>query len=180
MVDLQSLFGLSTISALIIKLIASLVIILLGLIIGRIIGKLINKVLHSFEIDKILGQSGIKFPFERFISSISRYIVYFIGLIWGLAELGLTTIILEIILVIILILLVSFIILAFKDFVPNITAGFFIHHKNALKKGDIIKVRHIEGEIIEIDLIETKIKAKNGEIILIPNSMLTTNEITKK
>lgn len=179
MLGIQNLFGLNEVSALIINLIIALVIVFFGLIMGNLFGKLIKKVLHSFELDKVLAESGMNFPLENFIATIGKYIIYFIGIIWALTELGLATIILEIILIVILVLMVSFIILAFKDFVPNITAGFFIHHKNALKKGDKIKVKHVEGEIIEIDLIETKIKTKDGEEILLPNSILTNNEVIK-
>ncbi len=169
-----------TASQFIVRIIAALAIILFSIIMAGIIGRLVKKILHGFEIDKILGDQGVKFPLENFIASIVKYLIYFIGLIWALAQLGLTTVILEILLVIILVLLVAFIILAFKDFVPNITAGFFIHRKDALKKGDWIKLKSAEGEIMEIDLIETKIKTKNGDIMLIPNSVLTTHEIIKK
>lgn len=180
MVDIPTILGLENISSFIVRVIAALAIVLFGLIAGNILGKLIKKILHSFEIDKILGEQGVKFPLEKFIATIVKYLIYFVGIIWALAELGLTTIILEIILAIILILLVAFMILAFKDFVPNITAGFFIHRKNALKKGDWIKVKSVEGEIVEIDLIETKIKTKDGDIMLLPNSVLTTNEVIRK
>jgi small-conductance mechanosensitive channel len=175
----QSVLGLTDVSFFLGKLVASLVIVLMGLVFGTIIGRLITKILHSFEIDKVLSEQGIKFPFEKFVGTIVKYLVYFIGVIWGLAELGLTTIILEIILAIILILLVAFIILAFKDFVPNITAGFFIHRKDALRKGDHVKMKGVQGEIVEIDLIETKIRTKTGDIIFVPNSVLTTNEVVK-
>jgi small-conductance mechanosensitive channel len=180
MVDIHTILGLDDVSSFIVRVIAALAIVLFGLVIGNIFGRLIKKILHSFELDKVLAEQGIKFPLENFIGTIVKYLVYFVGIIWALAELGLTTIILEIILVIILILLVAFIILAFKDFVPNITAGFFIHSKNALKKGDFIKMNSVEGEIVEIDLIETKIRTKDGDTMLIPNSVLTTNEVIKK
>ncbi|RME54614.1 hypothetical protein D6777_03275 [Candidatus Woesearchaeota archaeon] len=180
MVQLQSIFEMTDMSAFMLRLIAALTIILLGLVVGNIIGRLVRKILHSFEIDKVLAEQGLKFPLEKFIGSIVKYITYFIGLIWGLAELGLTTIILEILLVILLVLLVSFIILAFKDFVPNITAGFFVHRKDAFKKGDYIKMNGVEGEIVEIDLIETKIKTKNGDVVFVPNSVLTKNQVIKK
>ena len=177
--DISSFFDLSS-KEWMIKLIASIAILLIGLIAARIISKVIKKVLHELELNRILKeQAGVKLPIEEFVSSLAKYLIYFIAIIWALTELGLQTVILYIILTIILAILVSFIVLAFKDFIPNITAGFFIHQKNMIKKGDIIKVKGIEGKIINISLVETTIKT-NGDIVYVPNSILTKNEIIKK
>lgn len=168
---------LSNLSDVVLNLIAALVIVLFGLVAGTLLGKLVKRVLHSFEIDAILAREGIAFPLEKSVSSIVRYLVYFIGVVWALNQLGLATAIVEIILAMVLIIFVAIIILGLKDFIPNITAGFFIHSKRNLKAGDKIRVNNIEGEILEVDLIETKIMTGNGDIILIPNNVLTKNEV---
>jgi small conductance mechanosensitive channel len=179
MVNPMDFLGFSTVSDVIVKLIAALAIVLFGLILGNLFSKLLKKVLHGFELNRVLKDQGIKFPLEEFLSSILKYIVYFIGIIWALTELGLATVVLEIVLIVILILVVIFIILAFKDFIPNITAGFFIHHKNLFKKGDHIRVKSIDGVIQEVDLIETKVRTVDGDVILVPNSILTKSEVIK-
>lgn len=177
--DIKTFFNLSS-EGWMIKLIAAIAVLLIGLIAARIISKVIKKVLHELELNRILKeQAGVKLPVEEFVSSLAKYLIYFIAVIWALAELGLQTAILYIILAIFLVILVSFIVLAFKDFIPNITAGFFIHQKNIIKKGDIIKVKDIEGKVISISLVETTIKV-NGDTVYIPNSVLTKNEIIKK
>ncbi|MBM3200720.1 mechanosensitive ion channel, partial [Candidatus Woesearchaeota archaeon] len=76
-------------------------------------------------------------------------------------------------------IMLSFIILAFKDFIPNITAGFFLHQKNMIKPGDVIKVKDIEGEVVSVSLVETILKVKD-DTVYIPNSVLTKNEVIKK
>ncbi len=159
---------------------ATLVLMLFGIIAGMIAGKAVRRVLHSFELDSVLASSGLKFPLEEFISSIVKYIVYFMGVILALNQLGLATAILEILLGVIVVLLVAFIILAFKDFIPNITAGFFMHRKGAIKVGDTIQVNEITGKVIEFDLVETKLKLKSGNMILMPNSFLAKSIIVKK
>ncbi len=179
MFDKLNFFGLDAVSDVIVKLIAALAIVLFGLILGNILSKLLKKVLHEFELNRVLKEQNIRFPLEEFLSTIFKYIIYFVGIIWALTEIGLATIILQILLIVILVLVVAFIILAFKDFVPNITAGFFIHNKNLFKKGDKIKVHSIEGIVEEVDLIETKVKTVDGDVILIPNSILTKNEVRK-
>lgn len=177
--DIKSFFDLSS-EGWMIKLIAAIAVILIGLVAARIISRVIKKILHELELNRILKeQAGVRIPIEEFVSSLTKYLIYFIAVIWALAELGLQTVILYIILAIFLVILVSFIVLAFKDFIPNITAGFFIHQKNLIKKGDIIKVKDIEGKVISISLVETMIKV-NGDTVYVPNSVLTKNEITKK
>lgn len=177
--DIKSVFNLSSESWMT-KLIVATAIILIGLIAARIISRVIKKILNELELNKLLKEKAdINMPMEEFISSLTKYIIYLIAVIWALSELGLQKIILYIIISILLLILVSFIVLAFKDFIPNITAGFFIHQKKIIKIGDLIKVKDIEGEVINISMVETTIKAK-GDTIYIPNSLLTKNEIIKK
>ncbi len=179
MLDLIT-FGLAETSAFIVNLVAALLILVLGIIFGNLGGKLIKKLLHEFELNRILKESGMKISVEELSSNFVKYIIYFIGIIWALSQLGLATTVLEVILIIILIILVIFIILAFKDFVPNITAGIFIHQKELFKKNDVIKVKHIQGKIVDMGLVETKIKTKDGDIVIVPNAMITKSEIIKK
>ncbi|MFH1455611.1 MAG: mechanosensitive ion channel domain-containing protein [archaeon] len=173
-------FGLAETGLFIVNLVAALLILILGVIFGNLTGKIIKKILHELELNRVLKEAGLKISIEELTASFVKYIIYFIGIIWALSQLGLATTVLEILLIIILVILVIFIILAFKDFVPNITAGIYIHQKELFKKGDTIKVKHIQGKIIETNLIETKIKAKDGDIVIIPNAMITKSEIVKK
>lgn len=164
-----------------IKLVAAISILLIGLVVARITSKLVHKLLHELEVNRILKeQAGVKIPVEEFLSSITKYLVYFIAVVMALSQLGLETFVFYIILIIILAILVAFIILAFKDFIPNITAGFFIHHRRMIRQGDKIKIRETEGEIINVSLIETQIKTMKGDIVYIPNSVLTKNEMVIK
>lgn len=175
--DIQQL---ENVSHFIINIIAAIAIIIFTIIIANILEKLIKKILNELEMDKILKEQGIKFPFENFVSSIVKYLIYFIGVIWALNQLGIATVILHIILVVILIIFIAIIIMAIKDFIPNIISGFLIHSKDIIKKGNIIKLNKIEGKVIEIGIIETRIKTKDNDIMVIPNSMITKNTILIK
>jgi len=171
----------SKVSTLSVNLIGALVILLLGIVIGRFIGKLIKKVLKEVEINKILKEeAGVKVPIEEVVSSLAKYLIYFIAVIFALDQIGLTTTVLNIILGVFLLIIVVFIILAFKDFIPNLISGLFIHQKRGLKDGDKINMDGINGIIEHISIIETRIKTKNGDIIFVPNSMLTKHKVIKK
>jgi small-conductance mechanosensitive channel len=97
----------------------------------------------------------------------------------ALDQIGVATGILKIISIAILIIMVASIILGIRDFFPNILSGIFIAQKRFLNKGDLVRFGDIEGEIIEINIIETRIMTKKGDIIYIPNSILTKNEMVK-
>jgi small-conductance mechanosensitive channel len=176
MVDF-SLFDLNA-QNIIIKLITAIIILLIGFVVARILSNLTKKILHELETNRILKeQAGVKIQIEEFSSSIVKYIIYFIAIIMALNQLGLTTTLLYILLTIILVILVGFIILAFKDFIPNIVAGFMIHQKDKIKSGDNIKVKNIEGKVVHVNLVETRIITKKKDTVYIPNSMLTKNEV---
>jgi len=116
---------------------------------------------------------------ERAIGKAIAYFIYFIAIIIALNQIGLTTTILYMISAAVLIIIVISIALGVKDFIPNILAGIHLHRKDIIKEGDKIKVKGTEGKVISVELTETKLKTKKGDIIIIPNSMLVKEEIIK-
>jgi len=162
------------------KLVVAVIIVLIGLVAGKLLGKLIHKLLHEIGLNQLIKKStGIKIAIEEIISSFVTYFIYFIFIVMALNQLGITTVILHMISGAILIIIIISIMLSIKDFMPNMFAGFFIHQKGFIKEGDIIKVDNIQGKIIHINLVETKIETKQGDIIYIPNSLLTKKTIVK-
>ncbi|HII14935.1 MAG TPA: mechanosensitive ion channel [Nanoarchaeota archaeon] len=168
------------VSAMMLRLVGAIAVLIIGIIGSIILSKLFRKLLHSFEIDSVLKEQGVKIPFEEFTSNIVKYLLYFSTVIWALNVLGLATTILQIILVVVFIIMIIFIILAFKDFIPNITAGFFIHSKGIIKQGDTVTIGAVTGKIISIDTIETRIKTKEKDMVFVPNAMLLKTAVVKK
>ena len=162
------------------NLVASLLIIGFGILVGNILFVLARKIFQSFEVERILHDQGYQFPVEQFVSSLIRYVTYIAGLIWGLTFLGLETTVLYIVLFVILGLLTGFILLAFKDFIPNFVAGFFLHMTQKVRKGDEIKMDVVEGKVVSVDMLETKIRTADGDVVVIPNVLLSRSAITKK
>ena len=96
-----------------------------------------------------------------------------------LQQLGLATTVLNMIAGAVIIVIILSTLLGIKDFIPNMIAGIMIQRKQELKKGEIIKIKGMQGKIIGITLIETKIETKTGDIIFIPNAVLTKTEIIR-
>jgi len=162
------------------KLILALIILLIGFIFGRVIGKILHRILHEIQLDKTLKKTNIHFALEKTISNIVTYFIYFISLIWALNELGLTTTVLNMISAAALILIILSILLAIKDFIPNIISGFYIYQGSILKEGQKISIDNLEGTIRSISLLETQIETSKGDTIHIPNSVITKKEFIVK
>lgn len=167
-------------SSLTISLLTAFLIVILTLIFANIFNNIIKHVLKGLELNQIIHkQLKLKVPLEETISSAVKYIIYLIGLIAVLKQLGISNKILWIVFAIILVTILIFTILSLKDVIPNIISGFYIRKTKKLKIGDTIKVKGIEGRVISINLLETKIEAKNKESVFIPNTILTREEVIK-
>jgi len=161
------------------KVVGAIIIVLLGVIIGRIVGNLIQRLLHRIHLNQILKESGVNLPIEQFVNFLIRYIIYFGAIILALQQLGLTATILYIIFISFLAIIIIFIILAVKDFIPNMIAGLFIHYKSLLKKGDFIKINDMSGRVLVVGLVETQLETNKKEVVYLPNSILTNTKIVK-
>ncbi|MFP4423978.1 MAG: mechanosensitive ion channel family protein [Candidatus Woesearchaeota archaeon] len=163
------------------NLILAAIVLLVGFVIGRMAGKLVQRVLGEIELNHIFkNATGKEFSLEEFVASAVMYLIYFFVIVMALNQLGLTTTILYIISSgIILIVIVSFL-LGVRDFIPNMFAGLSLQKKGFLKVGDKIRYKDIEGKIEHLNLVETRLITKDGDVISIPNSVLVKHEIIKK
>ena len=158
----------------------AIIIILAGFVLGRIVGKLIQRVLNEIELNNIIKKAvGIKIRLEESIGLFVTYFIYFVAIVMALGHLGLQTYILHIISGAVLLLIVLSIFLGIKDFIPNVMAGLFIHRKGFLNEGDNIQYNDLKGKIIKLNLLETRIQTKGGDVIYIPNSILVKTEVKK-
>lgn len=174
-------FIVDLLSGLVNKIIIALIIILIGFIIAKILSRIIHKTLKQVDLDKMIKEiSGIKVSFEEIISHFVLYFIYFISIVLALRYMNIATDILNILSGVVILIIGIFILLSVKDFIPNIISGIIIHQKCLFKKGDIISVNNITGEVIDMTLLDTKLTTKSGDTIIIPNSTLTKTEFIKK
>jgi small-conductance mechanosensitive channel len=170
------IFGV-VLSKLLMRIIVAAVILLLGFIIGKIVGRLVHRALHEIELNESMRKAGLKFGIEDLISNFITYLIYFVAIIWALSELGLSTMILSIIFIAIIVIVIVSMILAFKDFLPNLFAGLFIYKKEFIKNGNWIKINGVEGKIKKIGLVETEVETKSKDVVYVPNSNLTKQAV---
>tara|TARA_Y100000310_G_C20694913_1_gene824929 strand:- start:2378 stop:2905 length:528 start_codon:yes stop_codon:yes gene_type:complete len=162
------------------NLTAGVLIIGFGIIVGNIVSVLARKMFESFELDRVLQDFGFRFPIKDLLETIVKYGIYLGGLVWGLTFLGLDKIVLTIVLLIILGLLVLFILLSIKDFVPNFMAGVIVHFTGKIKKGQHIKMESADGKVTEVGMLDIKIRMKDGDVVIIPHTLVAKNISIKK
>ncbi len=162
------------------NIVAGILIIGFGIFAGNILSVVAKKVFQSFEIDRILLDLGLRFPVEELLAALIKYGLYLVGLLFGLAFLKLDQILLSIVLFSILGLLLLFILLSFRDFIPNFIAGLTIYFKGKLRLGDIVEIDTIEGKVIHMDMLEAKIRTTDGDVVIMPNVLALKGIIIKK
>lgn len=64
-----------------------------------------------------------------------------------------------------------------RDQVSSVIAGFFIYTDNPFLKGDYIKVNETEGTVREINLRTTVLNGSTAEKQVVPNNILTGNNV---
>jgi small conductance mechanosensitive channel len=157
-----------------ISIVIAIVIFISGLIIGRLVGKLINKLLSNTKFDTaIKKKTGIKTSIQKLIVMLIEISIYILFTGIALNYLGITSFVLNILLI-----AISFM-LALKDSIPNLIAGFLITRKTRLKIDDKIIVDSIEGKIIEMNFFEVRVEKQNGDIFYIPNSFFLKQKYVK-
>lgn len=163
-----------------INILSAFLILIITLVIANIVVNILKRILRGIELNHLLERElKIKLHLEQTLTSISKYIIYLVGLIAILNKLGISTKIIWTIFGVILLLILIFTILSLKDLVPNILAGIYINQTKKIRIGETIKIKNIEGKVLAIKLLETKIETKNKETVFVPNSILNKEEITK-
>lgn len=158
----------------------NILILLIGFIIGKLAGKIAGRILHELEVDSILKKAaGISINIEHKISVFVTYIIYFITIIIFLNNLGVTTTVLQIIFAAVVAIIIISLLLATKDFIPNAFAGFYIYRRKIIDVGDRVSIRGVKGEVTHINLLETKLRTKEGDMVYIPNSAVAKTGIVK-
>jgi small conductance mechanosensitive channel len=67
---------------------------------------------------------------------------------------------------------------ALQDIVSNFTAGIVLLVEHPFTEGDHIAIAEAEGEVEEIRVRATRLRAPDGELVIVPNKLLFTQVLT--
>jgi len=68
--------------------------------------------------------------------------------------------------------------LALQGVLSNILAGMSLHFTKSFTRGDWVKVRDIEGVVVDTNWRETRILDRSSNIIVIPNNVISAETVT--
>lgn len=154
------------------KVYLPIIYILLGILIYELLCVIVKKILINNRIS-IIKNNLQKKRETTIINLIKNIIKYLIGIITILAilnvfEVKTTSIVAS------LGIVGAIIGLAFQDIIKNFLASITIIFDNHFMQGDYVTINGFFGEVVELGLQATKIKAYNGEVMVIGNSMINS------
>ncbi len=163
------------------QVILAVIALLIGSSIGKMVEKTVKRVLHELEANAVLRKVvGAKVLLEEACSIAAKWLVYVMAVIIALKQLGIETLALNIFVGAIILFSTIALLLALRDAIPNAVGGLLIFHRGTLRKGDIIRLKDVEGRVHEISLLQTIVETKEGDMMYIPNSALVSELFWKK
>ena len=154
-------------------------ILIVGYFCAKFLGDLLKDVLKTQKNKFPLSQLDYSDIGVDFFIFIVKYSIYLVALILSLAQLGFSHIVLQTFFVAIIAILLFVFIYSLRDFIPNAAAGLYIFKTNIIDLDETIKVGIYEGKVKNIDLLSTTLLSKDGKVIIIPNGIITKEQITK-
>ena len=146
-------------------LLAAVVAILLTVLVARIVRRGVEGALRRTEAERYV---------RVVVATLAFYGVVAVGLVVALSlggvnlgvlvgSLGLATVALG---------------FALQDIVSNFTAGIVLLLEHPFTEGDHIAIDEAEGEVEEIRVRATRLRAPDGQLVLVPNKLLFTQVLT--
>jgi len=151
----------------------NLILALLIFIVGILVAEKLGDFVQGFAEDE-------KVPRFWLLGNLVRYTLYLVVVIMALSQLQISTGVLMIVTGAVFASIVLVVVVGLRDVAPNIVAGIHLLYEKTLNVGDTIQVGECEGILEDIGIVKSIIKTKKGERLIIPNSQLMREVITKK
>jgi small conductance mechanosensitive channel len=145
------------------KLVLAIVVFLVSLVLARLAGRAVVRAAHRMdnEISKLMGRlTTIGLIVVGGVIALDQVDFDVTGFVAGLGLVGFT---------------LGF---AFQDIAKNFMAGILLLMQQPFEIGDAIEVSGFTGEVTDIDIRATTIKAWDGQEIIVPNAEVYTSAIT--
>ncbi len=163
------------------RLLLAAIVLLVGFIAGRLAGKFVEHVVRAMELNRAVhAATRVTLEIDEILGRIVSYGIYFLVVVAALDVLGVGSIFFTLIAAGIIIALIISFVLAIRDMIPNLLAGWHIKRRKLVKKGDTIKVDTAEGKVVKVEMMETLLVTSKGDDLFIPNATLIKNELVRK
>lgn len=134
-----------------------------------ILGSIARRVLQGKILERFDLAPGIQFTLAR----ITQYVIVILGVLisFQFLEINLTS------LAVIFGLLSVGIGFGLQNITANFISGLIIMFERPITVGDRVEVGELEGDVIEISIRSTKIRAMNNTYIIVPNTQFVENNV---
>jgi small conductance mechanosensitive channel len=175
----MAIFTPNAFGTLLTNVITAVLILLIGFVIGKIAGLLLNKLIVGLSINSHLKKKKkTHVSFAKGLSNIVSMCIYIVTVILALQRLSILNIAIKVVIGIIIVLIVGTIFFAIINFVTNAIFGLNIITSKKFEKGDIVKIKKVEGTVEKIGLVHTRLQTKAGDIFILTNRMFFRNKFS--
>ncbi|MBU7017741.1 MAG: mechanosensitive ion channel [Theionarchaea archaeon] len=151
----------------------NLILALLIFIVGIVVAEKLGDFVQGFAEDE-------KVPRFWLLGNLVRYTLYLVVVIMALSQLQISTGVLMIVTGSVFATIGLVVALGMRDVAPNIVAGIHLLYEKTLNVGDTIEVGEHEGILEDVGIVKSILKTKDGEYVVIPNSELMRDIVTKR
>ena len=147
---------------------------IVGFVVAILIAKWTARIVTFFLDEEVYPKVNLARGLPYVISTMLRYAILFIGVVIGLAALGID--------------MTKFTILAgafsvglgfgMQNIVNNFVSGIIVLFERPVKVGDVVQFGDIVGRVERIGIRASIVRAANGAEIIIPNGTLIANNVT--
>lgn len=147
------------------KVVLFVLVAIFGLILIKVLLKMLKKIFAKTKLDTTVS---------KFIVTVCKFVLYLLYFITLLAIVGvpITS------LVAIITALTLGVTLAMQSTVSNLVNGVILMANKPYKLGDRIEVNGVTGDVIDINMFNTKLQTPTHEIITIPHNITINNPVT--
>jgi small-conductance mechanosensitive channel len=124
--------------------------------------------------NQVLPRLGIDFTLAEALATVARYVLVVLGVFWALELLGFRLSSLAFGLG----ALGVGIGMGLQGVVNNFVSGLILMFERSIKRGDVLTVAGTDGRVQRIGLRASVIRSREGEDLIMPNSIFTDNTIT--
>ncbi len=154
-----------------------IIILFVGFGAAVLVRKLLRRTLQELGIHKIGEQRKWSINPEAAISSFAAYAIYIVTIMLFLDYFKIKSIVFWSFAGGIALLLALMFFAGLKDIIPNVRGGLMLRSDKKGIVGKNIELKEVSGVVEHIGYLETRIRTKQGDVLLVPNALFLNKKM---
>lgn len=170
-----------TLNPVVLDILSAILILFVGIILGKIMGNLLRKLFQAIGVDVFLSKLlRFRVRIQAVLAGLVALAIYVLTVILALQQANLLNILVAGLSYVIILLVLASILLALKDMLPNLVMGWVARRKLRLRRKQQLSFGTYAGVVEEVSLLDIKLRTPEGELLLVPYSVLMRRTIHLK